>query len=104
MRASAVLLVGLVFASLAISAMAAKGFQLKVEPKTEDCFYRDFNQGAKIEFEWRVLDGGLLDVDVRVRFAAFSRAPPASKCPLYLRYVAFSFNIGRKPGTCFLAS
>lgn len=47
-------------------------FQVKVEPKAEDCFYRDYDAGAKVDFEWRVLDGGLLDIDVRVRRALSS--------------------------------
>lgn len=57
---------GLVLFSLCLGAWASTGFQLKVEPKTEDCFYKDFNQGSRVDFEWHVLDGGLLDVDVKV--------------------------------------
>jgi len=41
-------------------------FQVKIEPKGEECFYRDYEAGAKVEVEWQVLDGGLLDIDVRV--------------------------------------
>lgn len=49
------------------SVWAIRGFQIKVEPKAEDCFYRDFEAGTKVDFEWHVIDGGLLDVDIRVR-------------------------------------
>jgi len=38
----------------------------KVEPKTEDCFYENYPANAKVDLEWAVLDGGLLDIEVRV--------------------------------------
>ncbi len=60
--------IGCVVWALCILTVAAnRHFQIKVEPKSEDCFYMDYDVGVKVEFEWQVLDGGLLDVDVRVR-------------------------------------
>uniref|UniRef100_A0A6B2LHT3 GOLD domain-containing protein n=1 Tax=Arcella intermedia TaxID=1963864 RepID=A0A6B2LHT3_9EUKA len=38
----------------------------KLEPKVEDCFYEDFVANTKVDVEWSVLDGGLLDVDIRI--------------------------------------
>jgi len=38
----------------------------KVEPKSEDCFYEDYPANTKVEIEWSVLDGGLLDIDFRI--------------------------------------
>jgi len=39
---------------------------IKVEPKSEECFYDDFPANTQVEAEWAVLDGGLLDIDIRV--------------------------------------
>lgn len=62
-----VLIAAFLLVSLAALCRAGLDFQIKVEPKSEDCFYRDYDVGTKVEFEWQVLDGGLLDIDVRVR-------------------------------------
>jgi len=39
---------------------------IKVEPKSEDCFYEDFQRGTAVDLTYAVLEGGLLDVEVRV--------------------------------------
>jgi len=39
---------------------------VKVEPKQEDCFYEDYPRGTQIDFTYAVLEGGLLDIEVRV--------------------------------------
>ncbi len=39
---------------------------LKIEPKEEQCFYEDVNKGDHVRFEYHVIDGGLLDIDIRV--------------------------------------
>jgi hypothetical protein len=39
---------------------------MKVEPKSEECFYEDLQNGQLVEFDYHVIDGGLLDVDIRV--------------------------------------
>lgn len=41
-------------------------FMIKVEPRTEDCFYEDLKAGDKVTYEFHVVDGGLLDVEIRV--------------------------------------
>jgi len=38
----------------------------KVEPKTEDCFYENYPANTKVDVEWAVLDGGLLDIEIRI--------------------------------------
>jgi len=40
---------------------------LKVEPKAEECFYEDMDRGVDVVFEWSVIDGGLLDIEIRVK-------------------------------------
>ncbi|XXQ33693.1 GOLD domain-containing protein [Plasmodiophora brassicae] len=35
---------------------------LQVEPKAEECFYEEFEQGAKLEMDYEVIRGGLLDI------------------------------------------
>lgn len=42
-------------------------FMVKVEPRAEDCFYEDVNVGDTVTYEYHVVDGGLLDVEIRVR-------------------------------------
>jgi len=39
---------------------------LKVEPKSEDCFYEDYQRGSNVDLTYAVLEGGLLDIEVRV--------------------------------------
>lgn len=39
---------------------------IKVEPKSEECFYEDMKNGEELFVKWNVIDGGLLDIDVRV--------------------------------------
>eukprot|EP01126_Amoeba_proteus_P016645 TRINITY_DN1776_c0_g1_i1.p1 TRINITY_DN1776_c0_g1~~TRINITY_DN1776_c0_g1_i1.p1 ORF type:complete len:133 (-),score=10.63 TRINITY_DN1776_c0_g1_i1:304-702(-) len=43
-------------------------FMIKVEPRSEDCFYEDLNKGDSVRFELHVVDGGLLDVEIRLFF------------------------------------
>jgi len=40
---------------------------MKVEPKTEECFTENLTVGDDVDIRWGVQDGGLLDIDVRVR-------------------------------------
>jgi TFIIF-interacting CTD phosphatase-like protein len=58
----------LIFAVLvACLVVSAMGLTMKVEPKTEECFSENLNIGDDVEVRWGVQDGGLLDIDVRVR-------------------------------------
>lgn len=41
-------------------------FMIKVEPRSEDCFYQDVKAGDTVSYEYHVVDGGLLDVEIRV--------------------------------------
>eukprot|EP01126_Amoeba_proteus_P066216 TRINITY_DN9534_c0_g4_i3.p1 TRINITY_DN9534_c0_g4~~TRINITY_DN9534_c0_g4_i3.p1 ORF type:complete len:202 (-),score=25.02 TRINITY_DN9534_c0_g4_i3:56-661(-) len=43
-------------------------YMIKVEPKSEDCFYEDLEKGDSVRFEHHVVDGGLLDVEIRLFF------------------------------------
>lgn len=63
-RMSKSLIVGLLVVCLATSAF---GLTMKVEPKTEECFTENLGVGEDVEARWGVQDGGLLDIDVRVR-------------------------------------
>lgn len=56
------------------------GLTMKVEPKMEECFSENLNVGDDVEVRWGVQDGGLLDIDVRVRFLheiSFRTHPPS---------------------------
>jgi hypothetical protein len=46
-------------------------FMIKVEPRSEDCFYEDLVAGQTVLYEWHVVDGGLLDIEIRVRHTRF---------------------------------
>jgi hypothetical protein len=46
---------------------SAFGVTIKVEPKSEECFHEDLEQGVEFEVLWNVIDGGLLDVEYKVR-------------------------------------
>lgn len=39
---------------------------VKVEPKGEECFYEETKKNDDLTVKWNVIDGGLLDIDVRV--------------------------------------
>lgn len=81
------LIVGLLVVCLATSAF---GLTMKVEPKTEECFTENLVVGDDVEARWGVQDGGLLDIDVRVRafrdicvapsFTDFKRVPHPLAC------------------------
>lgn len=49
--------------------VSAAALTMKVEPKTEECFSENLAAGDDVEARWGVLDGGLLDIDVRVRLS-----------------------------------
>lgn len=39
---------------------------IKVEPKGEECFYEEAKKNDDLTVKWNVIDGGLLDIEVRV--------------------------------------
>jgi hypothetical protein len=49
-------------------AFCSASFQstIKVEPAVEDCFYEDVKRGVTVDFEYHVIEGGLLDIDIKV--------------------------------------
>lgn len=49
--------------------VSAAALTMKVEPKTEECFSENLVAGDDVEVRWGVQDGGLLDIDVRVRLS-----------------------------------
>ena len=58
--------------------VSAAALTMKVEPKNEECFSENLAVGDDVEIRWGVLDGGLLDIDVRVRI---SMTPYLSHAP-----------------------
>jgi hypothetical protein len=46
--------------------LTAAAVTVKVEPKMEECFWEDLEQGQITEVLYNVLDGGLLDIEFRV--------------------------------------
>jgi hypothetical protein len=56
-----------VLALVAVLVVGSMGLTMKVEPKTEECFSENLLQGDDVEVRWGVQDGGLLDIEVRVR-------------------------------------
>ncbi len=51
-----------------IWATPAMGFTLEVGPKEQECFYEDAHPGIMINIQFQVLQGGLQDIDIKVRF------------------------------------
>lgn len=74
-------LIGLILvASLVVSGMA---LTMKIEPKVEECFSENLAAGDDVEVRWGVQDGGLLDIEVKVRFCFSSpfTTPPSHSLP-----------------------
>jgi len=45
----------------------ATALTVKVEPKSEECFHEEVEENTSIEIIYDVIDGGLLDIEVKVR-------------------------------------
>ena len=43
------------------------GFFATIEPHEEECFYERAQQGSKMGLTFEVIEGGFLDIDVKVR-------------------------------------
>lgn len=43
------------------------GFFAVIEPHEEECFYERAQQGSKMGLIFEVIEGGFLDIDVKVR-------------------------------------
>jgi hypothetical protein len=56
----------LLLAVCAFFADQAAALTIQVEPKAEECFYADLLPGKNFKFEFEVIRGGLLDVNLRV--------------------------------------
>ena len=51
----------------------ANSITIKVDPKTEECFYEDLESGDEVTWSWAVVDGGLLDIEISVLFLDVTR-------------------------------
>lgn len=52
---------------LALFLYCTNALTIKVEPKAEECFYEYLEQTQQTELTYNVVDGGLLDIELRVR-------------------------------------
>eukprot|EP01122_Echinamoeba_exundans_P003795 TRINITY_DN13854_c0_g1_i1.p1 TRINITY_DN13854_c0_g1~~TRINITY_DN13854_c0_g1_i1.p1 ORF type:complete len:214 (+),score=38.12 TRINITY_DN13854_c0_g1_i1:22-642(+) len=51
--------------------LTAAAVTIKVEPKQEECFWEDLEQGQMTEVIYNVVDGGLLDAEFKVKKGGF---------------------------------
>lgn len=74
-------------------------FGIQVEPKSSECFSASFPKHRQIKLNWQVTRGGLLDVNVQVRFDGDPTAPLATPQMLYEKLY---FEKDHAPGqVCF---
>eukprot|EP01095_Lingulamoeba_sp_RSL-Kostka_P005597 TRINITY_DN16_c0_g1_i1.p1 TRINITY_DN16_c0_g1~~TRINITY_DN16_c0_g1_i1.p1 ORF type:complete len:221 (+),score=67.93 TRINITY_DN16_c0_g1_i1:55-717(+) len=66
-RLSFTILLLLIFSVINLS-FCNRALTLQVEPKSQECFYKDFDIGKDVKVSYSVVRGGLLDINFRVKY------------------------------------
>ena len=53
----------------------AESLSFQVEPKAMECFTESFSRHRQVKLNWQVTRGGLLDINVRVRYDGPEQEP-----------------------------
>ena len=60
---------------LVIVAPCVLGLTLQVEPKSKECFSELYPRHRNLNFNWQVIRGGLLDINVQIRYDGPEQRP-----------------------------
>lgn len=47
---------------------SVSGYIIEIAPKAQECFSEDMARGDKMSASYEVINGGMLDINVKVRF------------------------------------